>query len=214
VTARDALAATRGAGWRLGDDAVALRSWVPDDVPWVVEACQDPEIPRWTLVPSPYGADDARAWLAGQGERLAAGAAVELAIVDPRRGDERLGAIGLTGMSWTHLTAEVGYWLAAPARGRGVTARAVALLAGWAFERLGMARLELLAHPDNAATQRVAERAGFTREGLLRSCRVMKGARHDFYLYSLLPNDPAAQARAGSSQPSADEGATRGDGAA
>jgi RimJ/RimL family protein N-acetyltransferase len=85
--------------------------------------------------------------------------------------------------------AAVGYWLAAHARGRGVASRAVRLLAGWSFAQLGTARLELTCAPENEASQAVATRCGFTREGVLRSHMVFKGARRDTVMFSLLPGE-------------------------
>ena len=64
--------------------------------------------------------------------------------------------------------AEIGYWTAAPARGRGVATRAVALLRDWAQRELGVGELALLAHCDNRPSQGVAERAGFSDTGELR----------------------------------------------
>ncbi len=66
---------------------------------------------------------------------------------------------------------------------------AVRLLARWAFAELGLARLELTCGPDNEASQHVAERCGFSREGLLRSHVPFKGARRDSVIYSLLPGE-------------------------
>jgi RimJ/RimL family protein N-acetyltransferase len=84
---------------------------------------------------------------------------------------------------------EVGYWVAAAARGRSVGSRATGLLSRWALETLGMDRVELLANPMNEASQRLAERAGFTREGLLRAYRRRKGEREDLIMFSLLAGD-------------------------
>ena len=78
--------------------------------------------------------------------------------------------------------AGVGYWLVPAARGRGVATRAVRLLARWAFDSLGVVRLELTCGPDNVASQRVAERCGFTREGLMRAHLPFKGGRRDTVL--------------------------------
>jgi RimJ/RimL family protein N-acetyltransferase len=86
--------------------------------------------------------------------------------------------------------AAVGCWLAPHARGRGIATRAVRLLARWAFDDLGIARLQITCGPDNLASQRVAERAGFTREGVLRSHYPFKGGRRDTVVFSLLPGDP------------------------
>jgi RimJ/RimL family protein N-acetyltransferase len=162
---------------RLEDEAVALRPLADSDVPAIVAACQDPEIPRWTRVPAPYTEEDARAFL-----HDAAGVS---AVVDPQS-DEFLGTIG---WRWVGENVETGYWVKREARGRGVAARALALLSRWAFAELGAARLQLLAEPENRASQRVAEKAGFRREALLRSYMELKGSRRDVYMYALLRED-------------------------
>jgi RimJ/RimL family protein N-acetyltransferase len=166
----------------LGNGDLVLRAWRPQDVPAIVSACQDPEIPKWTLVPSPYSEDDARLWLAAQAAARRGGRRVELAIVD--RTDRLMGSIAVA-RSADGRAGEVGYWVAAEARRRGVATRAVQLLAGWAFSDLALERIELLAEPGNLASQRVAEAAGFTRERLLPAHREQKGRMRDFYLYAL-----------------------------
>jgi len=163
---------------------VTLRPWRESDVPAIVEACQDPEIPRWTSVPSPYTEQDARDFVAhgvpGREYQL------QLAIVDADS-DELLGSIGL----FTHDEGigEVGYWMAAAARGRGAATRAVRLVVAWGFESYGYERIQLHTLPGNRASERVAEKAGFTREGVLRSYAVMKGRRTDITMFSLLPGE-------------------------
>ncbi len=102
--------------------------------------------------------------------------------------DEVVGGVNLRFAE--HDIAEVSFFLARVARGRGFATRAVRLVARWAFEELAIERLELRAHPDNEASIRVAERAGFTREGLERASRAWPdGTRFDSVLYSLLPGD-------------------------
>jgi [ribosomal protein S5]-alanine N-acetyltransferase len=83
----------------------------------------------------------------------------------------------------------IGYWLLPEARGQGFATRAVRLVSGWALRELGLARLQLLAEPSNEASQRVAERSGFTREGVLRSYTELDGRRLDYVMFSLLPSD-------------------------
>jgi len=188
--ARDSLLATTDPSWQLADRELWLRAWRSADLPQLVAACQDPAIARWTRVPTPYSETDASAFLLAQGAELAAGRELHLAVV--RAGeDELLGSIGLAALDWGNLTAEIGYWAAAPARGHGITRRAVSLLSAWAFDALGLARLEILVSPDNRSSRRVAEAAGFTREGRLRSYRDLKGKRRDYDIFSLLPGDPA-----------------------
>ena len=121
-------------------------------------------------------------------ERLA-GRALLLGITDPADPDALWGNISLYDIDPHNQRAATGYWPAAPARGRGSATRALRLLSRWAFDTLGLARLELTCGPDNTASQRVAERAGFVREGMLRSHLTFKNGRRDTVVYGLLPSD-------------------------
>jgi RimJ/RimL family protein N-acetyltransferase len=171
----------------LTDGEIVLRAWEPGDAPAVTAACQDPEIPRWTVVPHPYTQRHAREFIRGTASDLANGRELALAVVD---GDDRLlGAQGISNFDWTDLKAEIGYWMAPDARRRGIGARATRMLAVWALTSLGLERLDLLAHPGNEASQRLAERAGFTREGMLRRYRRRHGVREDLVMFSLLAED-------------------------
>ena len=125
------------------------------------------------------------------------GEQLDLALVEPDDLDVLLGGASLNNVSLTQGRAAVGYWLAPEARGRGLATRAVLLLARLAFEDLGLARVELTCGPDNHASQRVAARCGFTREGLLRSHTPFKGSRRDTIVFSLLRDDiaPAGEER-------------------
>jgi [ribosomal protein S5]-alanine N-acetyltransferase len=84
---------------------------------------------------------------------------------------------------------EVGYWVKREARGRGLATRALRLLARWALEDQRLARVQLAAEPGNLASLRVAEKAGFTREGLLRRYLNIGGERRDGFMFSLLPEE-------------------------
>jgi RimJ/RimL family protein N-acetyltransferase len=171
----------------LSDAEIVLLAWTLSDVPALTVACQDPEIPRWTVVPSPYTERHARDYIAGCAEDRDVGRELALAIVG--HGDTLLGAIGIGRFDWDDHKAEIGYWIAREARRRTVGARATRVLARWALTDLGLERLELLANPDNEASQRLAERAGFGREGLLRSYRRRRGRREDLVMFSLLAED-------------------------
>src|SRR5437763_535760 len=151
------------------DGATALRAWRDSDMTSIVEACQDPEIVRWTRVPEQYGEVDARAYLMQRYEATHAGATAPFAIVAADDLDHLLGSISLMRPAWEHARAEVGYWLAPWARGRGHATRALKLIIGFGFQSLGLERIELLAATVNPGSQRVAERGGFTREAVLRS---------------------------------------------
>ena len=91
--------------------------------------------------------------------------------------------------SWCNARAEVGYWLAKEARGQGHVTRAVRLVTGWGFRHLGLERIDLMAATENPASQRVAERCGFTREAVLRSYLVGKDGRQDMVAFGLLARE-------------------------
>jgi RimJ/RimL family protein N-acetyltransferase len=164
---------------RLTDGEIVLRPATEADVPAMVAACQDPEIPRWTRVPSPYLREDAVRFLALAAAEARAGEGVALAVCDA---DDRLiGTIGLMEVDRGRGYGEIGYWIAAAARGRGAAARAVALVRDWAHAELGLSEIEILAHRDNRASQLVAERAGFADTGELRSVARMPERIRDGY---------------------------------
>lgn len=165
-----------------------LRPWMLDDVPAIVEACGDPEIPRWLpMIPSPYGEEDARSFVGLAHENWERGEVYNFAIVDA--GSGRLaGSIAMRARPFR--TGHFGYWVARDARGRGVATEALLALGRWAVETLDVKRLELLTDPENLASQRVAEKAGFQREGLLRSSLEYRdGRRRDSILFSALPDE-------------------------
>ena len=171
----------------LADAEVRLRPWTLGDVPAVTTACQDPEISRWTVVPEEYTDRHATEFIATREADRLAGKELALAIVD--HGDALLGAIGMSNFDWQDHRGEIGYWMAREARGRGLCTRALRLLSRWAVDELELERVELLANPANEASQRVAERGGFTREGLMRRYRTRHGVREDLVMFSLLPED-------------------------
>jgi RimJ/RimL family protein N-acetyltransferase len=171
----------------LRDGGVLLRRWREADLDQIVAACRDPEIARWTTVPLGYAPADGREFLAAQRDRWHCGEALELAVADAAREASVLGSVALRGLGDGR--ADIGYWVAPAARGRGVATRAARLLAEYAFATLAVERLEVLVHPDNAASLGVARAAGFRREGLLRARAVIRGRRHDMAAFSRLPGD-------------------------
>jgi ribosomal-protein-alanine N-acetyltransferase len=172
----------------LDDGIVRLRLMTEADVPAVVEAVQDPEIPRWTRVPVPYGEGDARQFRRITYNGLEAGTDLAALIVSADEG-ELLGAVGIHGIEPESGRCSAGYWVTASARGRGVASRALRLICGYAFDELRVQRIELWIDPENKPSLSVAETVGFTREGLLRSFMSIKGQRRDMLMYSLLPGE-------------------------
>ena len=164
------------------DEAIALRPWTHDDVEALVRACVDPEIQRWTLVPAGYTRAHAERFVEHAAQALADRSSVEVAVVDATS-DEVLGSVGLVTIDHERGVAEIGYWTAPHARGRGVATRAVRLLTDFAFAELGLKRLELMPFVGNRASERVAARAGYVREGR-RSGYESKAGPTDVVVYS------------------------------
>ncbi len=179
----------------VGTARLLLRPWRDDDVPDITLACNDALISRWlSALPAPYTESDAREYLAGiavheRQERTGLSCAMQ-----ERVGKRLSGAIGLGGLTDTH-GAVFGYWVAPWARGHGYAAEATDALSRWAFSH-GVHRVWLLAAAGNLASQRTAELAGFTREGVLReSHRDRVGIRTNMVLFGRLSTDPAPPLR-------------------
>lgn len=178
----------------LSDGVVALRPWLERDVETILTACRDEEIAWWLdQVPQPYGEADARTYVALTRRGWKDGTHAAFAVTDAGTG-EVLGSVGIHWIDRDEGVAEVGYWVRLEARGRGVATRATRLATGWALRSCGMKRVQLRADSRNVASQRVAEAAGFRREGVLRSVRFnpRQGRRVDFVVYSLLADEPPA----------------------
>jgi RimJ/RimL family protein N-acetyltransferase len=141
----------------LRDTDLLLRPFVEADADAIVSALTDDEIARWIpLIASPYTHEDAEGWLERCGAVWAAEESYPFAIVDSTTGE-------LLGSIESHAdTGTVGYWVKADARGRGIATRALRLACQWNSTR----PLWLTTHPDNVASQRVAEKAGFRRVGM------------------------------------------------
>jgi RimJ/RimL family protein N-acetyltransferase len=169
------------------DGPTALRPWRDTDLHAVTEACRDPEIARWTTVPENYTEADARAFLLYRHDALLAGTTAPFAIVSAS--DQLLGSIALMRIVWEHRRGEAGYWLARWARGQGHATRALRLLCRWGVHALGLERIDLFAATGNAASQRVAERAGFVRDGVLRAYMRGKDGQQDMVAYGLLADE-------------------------
>jgi RimJ/RimL family protein N-acetyltransferase len=174
----------------LADDVVLLRAWQADDVPANLMGFADPSVQRFSWArATPFTEEDARSFFVVQEQARRRGEELNFAFVEPGRPDVVLGGGSLYGIDLEQGRAAVGYWLMPCSRGRGVATHATRLMARWAFEGLGVARVELTCGPDNERSQRVAERCGFVREGLLRSHMPFKGGRRDTVVYSLLAGE-------------------------
>ena len=175
---------------------MALRPWRKDDADELVAALDDPDVSLWIpVIPYPYRLEDAKAFFDLVDRESEAGRMVAGAIVAYADG-RLLGGIGLSDISSLNASAEVGYWVAAEERGRGVATRATALIVDWGFAELDMDRIGLLADIDNVASRRIARRLGFVEEGVLRSYLMTRRGRRDTVMYGRLSTDPGRESPA------------------
>ena len=149
------------------------------------ELARDVDVARFTRVPEPVPDDFGARWVErytrGREENKNAG----FAIVDVQS-DEFLGFMALVNLDLETAEAEAGYVTVSRVRGRGVATRALCLLSAWAFAEFPLERIELLIDVANPASEVVAQRAGYTREGVLRWTYLKPGLRSDTLVYSLL----------------------------
>lgn len=172
------------------EGGLLLRLPTDVDVDAIAGACQDPDIARFTRVPSPYTVDDARWFVRMATDEATAGASLNLVVVEDGR---LVGACGLPRVDQRDRSGEVGYWVAAGARGRGVATRAARAVCRWALEDAGIERLVLEAATINPGSNGVARALGFTLEGTLRQAAVEGGTddpgRFDMNVWGLLPGE-------------------------
>jgi RimJ/RimL family protein N-acetyltransferase len=173
--------------------AVTLRPPAAKDQAAILAAGRDPDIIRWFGMPDPYTNEDVRRYIHDTAPlEWARGTEAIFAIAGPD--DAYAGAIDVRVGSVDPEVGEVGFFVGPQARGRGYASSALRALAGWAFAELGLARLQWRAEVGNDASRRVAEKAGFTMEGLLRQAYEEDGRRRDCWVGSLLPRELSAAA--------------------
>lgn len=148
----------------------------------------DPDVRRFTRVPDPPPPDFARTWLARYDAGRREGNREGFAVVDAATG-AFLGLAAAPRLDRETRTAELGYLVAPEARGRGVATATLRWLTRWAFEDLGMVRLELLISVGNEASRTVARRCGYTFEGVLRSLHLKQDIRVDTEMWSKLAGE-------------------------
>ena len=173
----------------LAAERLILRPFAAADAPDVTRYLSDAVVARNTLtVPHPYPDGAADEFIARQAPDWAAGRRAVWAITQ-RDGGALVGAVGLH-FALVHHKAEVGYWIAAPAWGRGIATEAVRRVIAFGFDDLGLYRLDAQHYVENPASGRVMAKAGMRREGLMRGVVFRDGVPRDNELYAILRTDP------------------------
>lgn len=177
-------------------DGLLLRPWQPADRPTVLAGYADPAIQRWHC--RSMTDDEAADWIAAWPVRWRAETGAGWAVL---AAGSVVGQISLRRVALADGLAEVSYWVLPGARGRRVAPRALAAVAGWCFGTLLLHRVELCHSTANAASCRVARRAGFAVEGTKRGEGRHADGWHDMHLHARLATDgPASSQPPGSSR--------------
>ena len=173
----------------LTSERLLLRAFVPGDAPDVTRYLSEAAVARNTLtIPHPYPAGAADEFIARHTPDWSAGKRAVWAITDGADG-ALLGAVGLH-FALAHHKAEVGYWIAVPAWGKGIATEAVRRVIAFGFDELGLHRLDAQHYAENPASGRVMIKAGMRHEGLMRGIVFRDGVPRDNALYAILRTDP------------------------
>lgn len=173
------------------DNTIMLRRYQFSDVPMLVEAVRESgdELRPWiSWYHKNFSEQDARSWIETLPEAWAKGTSYDYAITDSADG-RYLGGCGINDISWTSRFANIGYWVRTTRTQQGIASRAALLLVRLAFEQLGLVRVEIVIAVGNEASQRVAQKVGAVREGVLRNRIVVGDKVYDAVMYSLIPED-------------------------
>jgi RimJ/RimL family protein N-acetyltransferase len=168
-----------------------LRAPLPADAPDALAMMRDPQVAIWNPAPNIVDVASAEAWLARSAD-WTSGDHATFSVVDA---DGRYaGVVSLHHVNRYQSTADIGYRVAPWARGRGVATAAVRAATDWAFAELSLLRIQLFHGVGNPGSCRVAEKAGYTLEGVLRSAGLYgDGQRHDDHLHARLAADAVAR---------------------
>jgi RimJ/RimL family protein N-acetyltransferase len=173
------LTTDEGESLDLGD--IVLRPWLVADIPALCAALADPDIAAWSSLPQPFGRAEAQAFIDESRLMWRDGSGAAFAVVSADSGT-LVGAVSRYGPDGHH--ASIGCWVVPDARGRGIGTRALQAVADRTFETTATIRLEAFIIVGNDGSERMAQRAGFEREGVLRAFEIVDGRPVDCVAYS------------------------------
>jgi RimJ/RimL family protein N-acetyltransferase len=166
-----------------------LRPPMVTDASGALEMLSDADTRTWNPARSVVDLDSAVRWCAELAD-WSGGDHASWSVLD-RQTQAFLGLVSVHSINPTQADAEIGYRVSPTARGRGIATEAVAVASDWAFDNLSLVRIELVHAVANPASCKVALRAGFPLEGLLRQSFVYgDGQRYDEHLHARLVTDP------------------------
>lgn len=171
-----------------------VRTYREDDVPLLFTAVRESiaEVSPWLpWCHEHYSIDESREFITSRNAAAQGDEHYSFAVFSKDDPGRLLGGVGLNFINRVHQFGNLGYWVRTSAAGRGIASQAAQRVAQFGFEQLGLQRIEILAAVPNIASQRVAEKVGAQREGVLRKRLLIRGVSQDAVLFSLVPEDLA-----------------------
>jgi ribosomal-protein-serine acetyltransferase len=175
----------------LTNGSVRIRPYRPEDTARLFESARESiaEIYPWMEWCYPdYSMTDSSVWVMGREAAWSAGTDYSFVICDATT-DAFIGGAGLNQLNGLHRIANLGYWVRTSRTRCGAATAATRLVARFGLETLHLSRIEIVASVHNNASQRVAEKAGATREGVLRNRLLLHGTPHAAVVFSIIPGD-------------------------
>jgi ribosomal-protein-serine acetyltransferase len=175
----------------LTDESFVIRQYRSDDVEDLYAAARESteQIYPWMEWCHPrFSRQDSKAWVLSREKDWKTGAEYSFVIADAFT-KAFLGSCGINGVNRSHKFANLGYWVRTSATGRGAATAATKLLAKFGFQELKLNRIEIVISVGNRPSERVAEKVGATKEGILRRRLVIGNKTHDATMYSLIRED-------------------------
>jgi RimJ/RimL family protein N-acetyltransferase len=173
----------------LTTDRLLLRMPNETDIEPTTEMFADELSRLWLSAPQPYTLEHARVWCTQSATALrTTGDGVNWSVIE-RASGVFVGGVGVARTHWLRRATEIGYGMCARARGHGYAAEAAHAVAEWVLLKQAFNRVELFAAAENVRSQRVAEKAGFVREGVARNSGFTHHGQVDMVQYSMVPAD-------------------------
>jgi len=172
------------------DGVITVRPYQPEDAAAMHAAVNESqnEVPLWLSDLKGLSLPDVQEYITSQPATWNEDRAYNFTVLESSS-NNFLGGCGLTRINRRHRNCNLYYWIRTGATGHGYATRAVILMARFAFDSLGMQRMEIVVEPDNLASLRVAEKAGAISEGYLRNRLFNRGEPRDAVMFSLVPMD-------------------------
>lgn len=170
----------------LVSNLVAIRPLAQTDQEAILIAGNDDEMQKWFPLPFPYTFTNAKSFFDLADQRKMDGSGLIRAI---EYVGKFAGVVDIKKADWRAQCCEIGYWSSPWVRGKGVTSAALLMVSQWIFRVVGFQRIEVRVAPENLASQRVAEKAGYVREGIARNAGFTNNGRVDLIIYSRIPSD-------------------------